>query len=340
MAFNYNVNTTQETILPIAVTALTDGWLLLGDNTMRHNSTKTTRISKEYVNIFNVGTSYKVQFTIDNYISCDIKIIINGVSSSAYNGDGLKEYSFIASDTTQTITFESNGYLDLVNVTVLENVIDIEPLDYNDVELFENKSFTASFDPLDQQWISYHTYIPDMYLPHNIDFLTFDNNQLNKSNGASYNTKFILEAVFNEAPLYTKVTNSINVNIESSFNGTSYNDFFDTLLVYNERQISDTIALNNTNLTKKEKDWNVSKFFDRSIGANNIKLFSKDWIDVQGNYYIDKVINPSVIDTAKPWYKLARFRDKYLIARFTYDNLEMKKIIVNFVNSIYRVSQR
>jgi len=239
-----------------------------------------------------------------------------------------KDFELI--DTTGTLTFV-NGYIYRNGVK----------LDYNNPDVFENKSFTVSYDPISKKWISYHGYIPRLYISHNTDFLTYNyDNDLLKSNGEGYDTEFIIETVFNENPLYTKVTDSLNINAESFLGEQRLNDFFDTVLLYNDQQCTDVITLNGTNLTRKEKDWNINKFFDRSKEQSIKPLFSKSWNDIKNNYYVDKVVNPLAIDYNKPWYKLAKLRDKYLIVRFSYKSLVMSKIIVNFVNSIYKLSQR
>lgn len=237
-----------------------------------------------------------------------------------------KDYKLI--NNVGTITF-SNGYIYRDGIK----------LDYSDINIFENKSFTVSYDAVNSQWISYHSYIPKNYLSHNTDFLTFNNNELRKSNGEDY-TAFTIETVFNENPLYTKTFDALNINAESFDNEERSNDFFTSLLVYNDQQSSDIITLDSTNLTRKEKDWNIHKFLDKTKDQAKKPIFSKDWVNLRDDYYIDKVVNPAAIDLNKPWYRLARFRDKYLIARFSYNSLEMKKIIVNFVNTIYRVSTR
>lgn len=231
---------------------------------------------------------------------------------------------------------DSSGTITYLNGYVYRNSI---KLDYNDINTFENLSFTASYDPINEKWISYHKYIPKLYLSHNTDFLTYINNYLYKSNGVNY-TECEIETVFNENPLNTKAFDSLNVNLESYMNNTKSNDFFSSVLVYNEMQSSGDLILDKTNTTKKEKDWNINKFLDRTTTGSTKTLFSTSWVDKKNNYYIDKVINPSSININKPWFQLARFRDKYLIVRFSYKRLEMKKIIVNFVNTIYRLSTR
>src|SRR5690606_4942830 len=105
-------------------------------------------------------------------------------------------------------------------------------------------------------------------------------------------------------------------------------------------QISGEINLNDTNLTKKEKNWNINKLLDMSKGQSKIKLFTNDWQLVKDDYFTDKVINPSAVDQNKPWYLRGRFRDKYFVIRLVYDKPENNKITINFINTQYRASQR
>ena len=64
MPINFKVIPGVLTNLNVGIATVNDGWILLNDNTIRHNSTKTTRISKNYVNKFVVGQDYKINFTI------------------------------------------------------------------------------------------------------------------------------------------------------------------------------------------------------------------------------------------------------------------------------------
>ena len=220
-------------------------------------------------------------------------------------------------------------------------------LDYRDRDLFEDKSFTVSYDPISESWISYHSYIPSIYIQHPTDYLKFEDTlNIMKSNSEQYQSDmpFILEVVFNEEPLFTKVFDSISVNVESEYQGETDNDFFDELYVYNEQQCSGQIILQttglNVNLTKKEKDWHINKLLDMSTNIIPKVLFTNDWDDTKTEYPIDKVINTDFIDNSKDWWLRGRFRDKYFVARFKYNNLENKKILCNFVSSNFRVSQR
>jgi hypothetical protein len=259
------------------------------------------------------------------------------------NPSGLVGIIAIYDPRLQRIIITKKDYkvLDTTGVTVVNGKLMKAgvALDLKNPTIAENKSFTVSYSPIRERWISYHSYIPKLYLPHPTDYIKFDT-KLDISNGDGYQPIFTMETVFNDHPDHTKVFDSIQVNLESFNGNVRTNDFFNELLVYNEQQSSGVITLNKTNTTKKEKDWNINKFLDKVPFAANKQLFSTNWADKKLNYYVDKVVHPLVQTSTKPWYQMGRFRDKYLISRFTYKNLEMKKIIVNFVNSTYRVSTR
>src|SRR5690606_25320212 len=144
------------------------------------------------------------------------------------------------------------------------------------------------------------------YIQHPTDYLKFED-YLNivKSNSVNYQSDmpFILEVVFNEEPLFTKVFDSISVKVESNYQGETDNTFFDELYVYTEQQCTRQIILQptgiNENLTKKEKDWHINKLLDMSTNIIPKTLFSTDWDDTKNEYPIDKVINSAAIDNSK-----------------------------------------
>src|SRR5690606_16184831 len=161
-------------------------------------------------------------------------------------------------------------------------------LDYRDRDLFEDKSFTVSYDPIGEAWISYHSYIPSIYIQHPTGYLKFEDTlNIMKSNSEEYQSDmpFILEVVFNEEPLFTKVFDSISVNVESEYQGQTDNDFFDEIYAYTEHQCTGRIVLEttgvNTNLTKKEKDWHINKLLDMTVNTIPKTLFSTDWDDTK-----------------------------------------------------------
>lgn len=217
--------------------------------------------------------------------------------------------------------------------------IDNSLVNFDDNSLFENKSFTVSFDPISQKWISYHNYFPSRYIPNSNVVRPFIEN-INEF-GDNYSDRQVLEVMFNDDPAITKVFDSLEIDARShDVNDNTTNDFFTELLAYNEKQSTGLIDLNSSNLTKKETYWNINSLRDDSIDYSTKKLFTTDWDIIKDQYYIDKVINPDAMQLNKLWYKRGRLRDKYLIVRFFRNNFDNKKILVNFVNTTVRESIR
>lgn len=210
----------------------------------------------------------------------------------------------------------------------------------DDKSLFENKSFTVSYDLINQSWISYHSYMPYRYIYDYQNIKLVDNTDIKEFKNKNSDIQ-ILEVLFNDYPNTTKVFDSIQVDLRSEdVNGNSTDDFFNQLIAYNEKQSTGLIELNSSNLTKKETNWNINNLRDDSIDYNIKQLFSSDWDDIKNNYYIDKVVKESSMDNSKVWYKKGRLRDKYLIVRFIRNNLDNKKIFCNFVSMNIRASIR
>lgn len=334
---DFSITSYTTSYLDIATLFSGTGWELVGTS-LRHSSSKTTTVSKTYD--LEIGRTYQVSFTITNYQSCNVKIQIGDYISPEYNTDGVHTFTTPLTGSS-VITFIGNGYFDITNFNIYTEIPTFSVVTYTDTDVFEDKSFTVSFNPLKEQWISYHDYIPKIYIPHSNNYLVVEDNiNIKSGHGENYRDRFILETVFNDNPLYTKVFNSLQINSEAFEDDKHVNQFFDDLIVYNDDQISGIIPLNSTNLTRKERDWNINKFADISNNSGKLNLFNTDWQYKKDNYYIDKVINDSAINVNKEWYKRGRFRNKYLIARFISNSLDNTKIIINFVNTIYRLSQR
>lgn len=245
-------------------------------------------------------------------------------------------------DNYKGIYNDSETYLDtnyyIKNNLIINHGTQLE-VDYNDSNLFENKSLTVSFDPIQRNWISYHTYFPYKYINHSNKLKPVLEN-INEFSD-NYSDIQVLEVVINDEALLTKVFDSLELDVRSEdILGNSTNDFFTEYIAYNDKQSTGLVTLNNTTVTKKENNWNINNLKDDTIDYSIKKLFVSDWNSIKDNYYIDKVVNPSIMTTTKEWYKRGRLRDKYLIVRFIRNNLDNKKIICNFVNSNIRISTR
>lgn len=223
--------------------------------------------------------------------------------------------------------------------------IDNQLIDFNNQDYFENKSFTVTYDAVNNIWISYHDYFPTSYIPNPAKLnVKLDNNFIQKY-GDDYTDNFIIDILFNEHQGLVKVFDSLQFDISSeSSNGEFTEAFFDELIAYTQNQSTGLISLNssypNNNLTRKETYWNFSKLLDISDDKLNKKLFLNDWNSIKDNYFIDKVININDLDINKDWYKKKRFRDKLINVRLFKNNTENNKFTLNFGILNYRPSIR
>lgn len=223
--------------------------------------------------------------------------------------------------------------------------VDDELIDFSNKDYFENKSFTVTYDAINNIWISYHDYFPRYYIPHPSKLLLKLEDVYSKMYGDNYTDNFIIDISFNENQATTKVFDSIQFDLTSeSSEGEFTENFFSSLVAYTSSQSTGLINLNSiypyNNITRKETYWNFSKLLDISSDKLNKKLFLSDWNSIKDNYFIDKVINNSDIDPTKDYYKKKRFRGKLINVRLFKDNIENNKFTINFAVLNYRPSFR
>lgn len=232
-------------------------------------------------------------------------------------------------------------------------------LDLNDATYFSSKGFTLSYNLLSSTWRSFHTYIPSNYLEvqnrlysRNITNTTILTQALYRHHKGIYGRYYgpttypmILETTLTGNNPYTKVFDSFTVESYASGPDATYNSkviedlCFDEVVIYNDKQCSGVITLDTNNLKRSERVWHFNNFKDLSVNVTE-PIWITDYTFLQDDYFIDKILNGDRLDINKPWYEKARFRDKYINARFTLNNLDNKKFLCNFVTSNYRPSYR
>lgn len=169
---------------------------------------------------------------------------------------------------------------------------------------------------------------------------------------------FVVEYSSNKAPFITKIYDFIQFQTEAKkydFDNEYFNEVrfktFNKVLFYNSRQTSGVLnilvkdelgddidyLLNQVKdlggdsiiVDKNEKDWTLNELRDYRIDYSK-PMFKTKLEDIQNEYYIDKIIDTSVIDYDKDWTSLESFRDKYLTIRFIFDNFEDIKLMLNY----------
>lgn len=222
--------------------------------------------------------------------------------------------------------------------------------------------FTISYDLKTQNWISFHSYLPNMYIQVPLGFYSLKGSSIYKHNiRGTHNyyyeeTKpFIIEYVSNTNPMINYTTEDIslhsNVYVYESSSDEYYETkerFFNKMIAYNSRQCTGLVnleikkedeedffnsAYSNSNLENstiscKENVWRINQF--RDLRSNySTPIFHTKYTDRQSNYFIDKVLNESSINKNKDWSEREMLRDKYLAVRLIFDNFVDTKIVTN-----------
>jgi hypothetical protein len=127
-----------------------------------------------------------------------------------------------------------------------------------DPAIFESASWTASYDPKNEMWISFHDWHPDLVMPSKTVFYTTKNNGFWKHNfvcdsycnyyGVDYPFELEYPIVTGQSPTVVKSFDYVLEcykradNCVDQFHVLDYN--FDTAVVYNSEQVSGYLNLN------------------------------------------------------------------------------------------------
>ena len=289
-----------------------------------------------------------------------------------------RDYDFIDPTKFKGTTDDIDALIEATNLSINDILLDVDnqvfkkvtglsptvlssALNYTDNTIFYNKGFTLSYSLLNQSFISFHSYIPTNYFEVRDRLFSRDVSDStgtlteqgiyrhNKGIYGRYYTSdikpFIVEVSLNAGNPYTKVFDSFAVESYATSNDDTYNSkviydlCFDKVVLYNDFQCSGEITLDDSTIKRSERLWRFNNFKDLTVDSS-LPIWVTDPAEFSSSYFIDKVINADRIDSAKPWYEKARFRDKYINARFTLNNLDNKKFLCTFVSSNYRVSYR
>lgn len=239
------------------------------------------------------------------------------------------------------------------------------PVNLDNTTFFENKSFTISYSFDNESWVSWHSYIPNHYLHTQNYMYSFinDSDKVWKHNIDEIYQKYygvrkphILEYVSVANPVIDKIWDDLSLQTISKQYVPDSKSFvdkrnitFNKLLAYNSRQTTGILNLvvketegnpedylfnqvvdrqGEILIDRKERNWNLNDLRDYRIDYDK-PIFLQTWDAVKGDYFIDKVIDPSTIDFAKNWEELESLRDKFLIIRLIFDNFEDVQLTTN-----------
>jgi hypothetical protein len=273
-----------------------------------------------------------------------------------------KDY-FLRRDIADTVTYVSgddflvNGFL---------------PIKLGDPAYFNDASWTISYDPKTDAWISYHDWHPDLVIPGKTNFLTVKKNGIwrHNDNCQSYCNYYGVDYPFEVE--YASVTpNTVNTlrSIEYFMEAYKYADNcydrfhvldfnFDEAIIYNSEQCSGLLRLNlspknnapeivtypriNPNFidvlyNKVEQKYRFNQFWDITDNRGEFNAAAERMIfDTEPNGYI-RNLNPNNLDYNKfqlERKKFRHFKNTVLLRRRVCGNRNMLVSIANNKNLI------
>lgn len=249
-------------------------------------------------------------------------------------------------------------------ITIEDNYIEGTVIEQEDNV---DNSWTISYSLKLGSWLSWHSYLPNMYLniPNKFYSWKYGNNNIWIHNIlGNYQTFYgiyyphIIEYTSIDNPLITKIWNYIMLQTEAKLYDSDLKEYsdirettFNKAIIYNSRQCSGLInlipkdtsllttdylgnqiqnnnSLNNSIIDRTERNWFINDFRDiRTDYTKPIWISNKSLI--QSEYFIDKILNTDTMNIAKDWTQLENFRDKYLVVRLIFDNFAEAKLITN-----------
>lgn len=166
---------------------------------------------------------------------------------------------------------------------------------------------------------------------------------------------YILEYVLISTPVREKIYNHIGLStIALKYNENTKQEYenrlitFNKAVVYNSHQCSGMLELkvedkdevdfmmsrvrdqDTTSLTRDKEMWFMNDLRDIRVNYND-SIWNSSEEELQGDYYIDKVLNVSTLDEDKSWEQLESFKGKYLIVRLIFDKFADVNLISNFI---------
>lgn len=294
------------------------------------------------------------QIDIDGIIYCSCETIIENI---ACNEGG-----------TLVLTEDGNAYCvytESVEPTITPT---ITPVYFNDLNYFEEVSWTLSYSPINGSWISYHSFTPDYYIPQQNYFMTglnfFKNSTwtgtisshllTNKSYNVFYGEKFpfIAELVITNEYV-TKTLDSIKIYLEVKRYQNDYdyavnkNIGFSHAIIYNATNNSGRL-----NLFIEKTLSSISKYPKTNTDSQDIQSVVKDEKQIFNYFYnrvkneennveiwqndkvrVNKTLNSHAVNF-KGKKTLERMRGDYFLLRLEFDDTQHSVILKNVLEEV------
>ena len=237
-----------------------------------------------------------------------------------------------------------------------------------DPRYFNDVSWTASYDPKAQIWISFHDWHPNLSFPSKLNFITTDGNRLWRHNDTSqsycnfygldypFQVEYVLDSGQEVDTLrnveYLLESYIYDIDGIDRFHVLDYN--FDELVVYNSEQVSGLLNLNlapknnpfakldypRVNLNtidisyeKVEQKFRVNQFWDITAdrGEFNAGVQRPIWLTAWDGY--KRELNPANLNYNKSVFERKKFRHYYTNVLFTKKTSGNTKMLMKIANN-------
>lgn len=206
------------------------------------------------------------------------------------------------------------------------------------VDQTQEKSFTLSYSVDHDNWVFFHSYVPDFYFStrnklhtlHNDKVYTHNEGEVGKYYSSSP-TSFFIDVVF--ATKDEAILNSLSWVTEVINRSTQISEEFSTLThisIWNSWQHTSRIPLSSvfatletSNTRKTQSKWNFDDFRDLVISRGSGFLAS---------LFQDYAVDSTKISTSLPWYEKKLLEDNHFIVRLEFDNSADKDVILHSVD--------
>ncbi len=211
----------------------------------------------------------------------------------------------------------------------------------------DSNPFTLSYCSDSKQWMCFHDYHPNymfstrdgLYAGINVNRKLYKHNSKTLKSifydGVMYNS--YIDVPFNQGQETTKVFANFNwiTHVRRLDGVMMEEETLTNLMVYNNNQCSGDINLQIDNglwfgrdAKNTEETWNFNKFRDLIKDKNN------PFIDANGD------LITSNININKAWFEKSKFISKFVIVRFTYNNVGQRDLHIVSVDANIRQSNR
>lgn len=232
---------------------------------------------------------------------------------------------------------------------------------FNDINYFENKSFTLSYSFLTNSWISFHSYLPAYLFSGDRNFYSSATDSIYEHNTGEYQTYYnlkyehIIDLIASQTPtLQSTLTNVLyNSNVyEYDADTNSFKNVdatYSNLIAYNSSQSTGKLNLtfNNESFPLDEDPLTAYvKRVDRQYRINNLRdaslshlepIWDSSWTSIasQPFQWIDKNPNNVNIDQYQSLFESKRLKDHYLGLRLFFNPRRDYKITTDIINTQY-----